>query len=30
MGIDREAGESIQRVEEEVYRRTGASSTRLR
>jgi len=30
VGVDREAGEDVQRVEGEVYQRTSVSSTRLR
>jgi len=30
VGIDREAGKGIQKVEGEVYKRTGVSSTRPR
>ena len=30
MGLDREAGEGISGVKEEVYKRTGISSIRLR
>jgi len=30
VGLDREAEEGVQRVEEKVYKRTGVSSARLR
>ena len=30
VGLDREAEEGVQRVKEEIYKRTGVSSTRLR